>query len=105
MLYEVITTLWLRRHILMSFASGLIWGLLSLFYDPGWPIPQQVILFVVIAGLAAGTMSAYAAVLESYVVFLVPLFVITSYSIHYTKLYEIQPQPYNASFRSTHGND
>ncbi|MCU7924409.1 MAG: EAL domain-containing protein [Candidatus Thiodiazotropha sp. (ex Dulcina madagascariensis)] len=65
--------IWLRRHILMTFLSGTIWGLLSLFYDPGWPTAHQVVLFVVVAGLAAGSVSAYAAVLEVYVVFLIPL--------------------------------
>ncbi|MCU7905132.1 MAG: EAL domain-containing protein [Candidatus Thiodiazotropha sp. (ex Epidulcina cf. delphinae)] len=64
---------WLRRHILMTFLSGTIWGLLSLFYDPGWPTAHQVVLFVIVSGLAAGSVSAYAAVLKVYVVFLIPL--------------------------------
>ncbi|MCU7844514.1 MAG: EAL domain-containing protein [Candidatus Thiodiazotropha sp. (ex Monitilora ramsayi)] len=64
---------WLRRHMLLTFLSGLVWGLLSLFYDPDWTISQQVVLYMVIAGLAAGSLSAYAVVLEVYVLFLIPL--------------------------------
>ncbi|MEJ2610653.1 MAG: EAL domain-containing protein [Candidatus Thiodiazotropha sp.] len=64
---------WLRRHLLTTFLSGLIWGLLSLFYDPNWPTAHQVVLFMLLAGLAAWSVSAYSAVLEVYVVFLIPL--------------------------------
>jgi diguanylate cyclase (GGDEF)-like protein/PAS domain S-box-containing protein len=64
---------WLRRHILMTFASGLVWGLLSLIYDTQWSIPHQVGLFVVVAGIGTGSILAYGAVLENYVVFLIPL--------------------------------
>lgn len=64
---------WLRRHMLLTFASGVTWGLLSLFYDPAWPSTHQSVLFMMIAGLAAGSISAHAAVLEVYVLFLIPL--------------------------------
>ncbi len=67
------SAVWLRRHIALTFASGLVWGLLSLIYDPTWPIPHQVVLFVVIAGIGSGSIMAYSAVLEVFVVFLIPL--------------------------------
>ena len=67
------TAYWLRRHILMTFASGLVWGLLSLLHDPAWPLAHQVVLFVVIAGIGAGSIMAYSAVMEVFVVFLIPL--------------------------------
>ncbi len=44
---------WLRRHVVLTFVSGLAWGLLSLLYDPAWPMPHQVVLFVVIAGIGS----------------------------------------------------
>ena len=65
--------IWLRRHLLSTFLSGLGWGMLSLFYDPTWPTAHQVVLFMLMAGLSAASISAYAAVLEVYVVFLIPL--------------------------------
>ncbi len=67
------TGIWLRRHLVMTFLSGLLWGLLSLIYEPNWPLAQQVVLFVVITGLAAGSILAYATVPEVFVAFLVPL--------------------------------
>jgi diguanylate cyclase (GGDEF)-like protein/PAS domain S-box-containing protein len=67
------TTLWLRWHLLLTFISGIAWGLLSLSYDTGWPVPHQVVLIVVIAGMGIGSFMAYSAVLEVFVVFLIPL--------------------------------
>lgn len=64
---------WLRWHIVGSFLGGAAWGLLSLLYDPGWGTGQQVVLFVVIAGLATAAISSYAAALVSYAAFLIPL--------------------------------
>lgn len=65
--------IWLRRHLITTFFSGLIWGLLSLAYDPAWSTTHQVMLFMLLTGLAAFSITAYAAVLEVYVVFLIPL--------------------------------
>jgi diguanylate cyclase (GGDEF)-like protein/PAS domain S-box-containing protein len=65
--------LWLRRHITLTLASGLVWGLFSLAYDPAWPVTQQVVLFVVIAGIGIGSFMAYSTVLEVFVVFIIPL--------------------------------
>lgn len=65
--------IWLRRHLIATFISGLIWGLLSLSYDPAWSTDHQVMLFMLLTGLAAFSITAYAAVLEVYVVFLIPL--------------------------------
>lgn len=65
--------IWLRWHILASFLGGTSWGMLGLLYDPSWTTEQQVVLFVVIAGMATAAISTYAAVLKSYVAFLVPL--------------------------------
>jgi diguanylate cyclase (GGDEF)-like protein/PAS domain S-box-containing protein len=65
--------LWLRWHILLTFISGIIWGMLSLIYDTGWPVAHQVVLIVVIAGIGIGSFMAYSVVLEVFVVFLIPL--------------------------------
>jgi diguanylate cyclase (GGDEF)-like protein/PAS domain S-box-containing protein len=66
-------SVWLRRHLILTLFSGLSWGLLSLAYDPSWPVSHQVMLVMLLTGLAAFSITAYAAVLEVYVVFLVPL--------------------------------
>ncbi|MET0042559.1 MAG: hypothetical protein ABW100_03475, partial [Candidatus Thiodiazotropha sp. 6PLUC3] len=68
---QVILGVWLRRHLITTFFSGLIWGLLSLSYDPAWSTAHQVMLFMLLTGLAAFSITAYAAVLEVYVVFLI----------------------------------
>ncbi|MCG7911295.1 MAG: EAL domain-containing protein [Candidatus Thiodiazotropha taylori] len=70
---QAILSIWLRRHLILTFVSGLIWGLLSLAYDPNWATSHQVMLVMLLTGLAAFSITAYAAVLEVYVVFLIPL--------------------------------
>lgn len=70
---EFDTAFWLRWHMALTFTSGLVWGLLSLIYDPAWPITHQLVLFVVIAGIASGSIMAYSAMLKVFVVFLIPL--------------------------------
>ncbi|ODB92135.1 hypothetical protein A3194_06935 [Candidatus Thiodiazotropha endoloripes] len=70
---QAILSIWLRRHLVLTFFSGLIWGLLSLTYDPNWATSHQVMLVMLLTGLAAFSITAYAAVLEVYVVFLIPL--------------------------------
>jgi len=47
--------------------------MLGLLYDPSWTTEQQVVFFVVIAGMATTAISSYAVVLKSYVAFLTPL--------------------------------
>lgn len=64
---------WLQWHMLANFVGGTAWGVLGLFYDPAMSVEQQILLLLVIAGVATSTISSYAAVLRSYVVFLIPL--------------------------------
>jgi diguanylate cyclase (GGDEF)-like protein/PAS domain S-box-containing protein len=70
---QAILSIWLRRHLILTLLSGLSWGLLSLAYDPGWATSHQVMLVMLLTGLAAFSITAYAAVLEVYVVFMIPL--------------------------------
>lgn len=64
---------WLRWHIVASLLGGVCWGLLGLLYDPAWATGAQVVIFVVLAGVATAAVSSYAASLTSYAAFLVPL--------------------------------
>ncbi|MCP3870631.1 MAG: EAL domain-containing protein [Gammaproteobacteria bacterium] len=67
--------IWLHRYIRSSFIGGASWGVLGLLYDPGWAVDQQVVLFVILAGIATAAVSSYTAVLRAYIVFLVPLLI------------------------------
>jgi diguanylate cyclase (GGDEF)-like protein/PAS domain S-box-containing protein len=80
--------IWLRRHLVTTFMSGLIWGLLSLAYDPSWSTIDQVMLIMVLTGLATVSITAYAAVLEVYVVFLIPLLLPLAIGLFYKGVLE-----------------
>ncbi len=64
---------WLRKHMLLTFISGIAWGSLALLYDPDWSVSRQAVLYMIIAGISAGSLSAYAVVLEVYVLFMIPM--------------------------------
>ncbi|MEJ2592228.1 MAG: EAL domain-containing protein [Candidatus Thiodiazotropha sp.] len=57
----------------VALLAGLYFWQVTLFYDPTWASMHQVVLFMVIAGLAAGSVTTHSAVLEVYVLFLIPL--------------------------------
>lgn len=71
--HDYTPALWLRRHLALTFVGGLVWGLLILNYDPALPITHQIVLFVLIAGVASSGVMAYSVVPEVFVVFLIPL--------------------------------
>lgn len=63
---------WGTYYSVGTFLGGGAWGLLALIWDPAWPIPQQVLMYVVLAGISAGAISTYSTWLISYFSFVVP---------------------------------
>jgi diguanylate cyclase (GGDEF)-like protein len=72
---------WATRYILGTFASGLLWGALSLFYEHNWPIAQQVVLFVIYTGLIASAFNANSSVRWAYPAFFLPPVLMLMYVI------------------------
>lgn len=71
--------IWKNRYILETFLSGVLWGLLSLFYEVTWPISHQVILFIVYTGLLAGSFNTNSSVLYAFPAFFIPVVLSLSY--------------------------
>ena len=63
---------WAWRICLGNLFSGLIWGSSILMFDPNWPMPQQVVLVLAVAGLTAGAISAYAVVYPAFLAIHLP---------------------------------
>lgn len=62
---------WARRWVMMSAAAGALWGAAGLlFYSPGAPAPQQIVLVAVILGVAFGSLTLYASHRPAMVAFL-----------------------------------
>ena len=59
-----------------TLASGIIWGCAGLFLDFTQPVEIQLLLTMSLAGVLAGAIPAYAAVLPVYVAFMVPAILI-----------------------------
>lgn len=65
----------LRNLTWMNLTTSLCWCLASAFYDLSWPTGLQVILWLVIMGVAASTINSYAFHLPSFLAFTLPLWI------------------------------
>jgi len=72
---------WAHYYLSGTLLSGLVWGSLGLFIDLTWPLEYQTILLMGFAGIVAGAISSYAALMPVYIAFLVPAFVIPSQAL------------------------
>jgi len=60
---------WANIYIAGTFLSGLAWGALAFFYTPAWPVPHQVMLFVIYSGLIGGAFNTNSSVFTAFPAF------------------------------------
>jgi diguanylate cyclase (GGDEF)-like protein len=63
---------WGDLYVASTFISGLIWGSLSLFYDPAWPASYQIILIVIYTGITAGSFNTHTPYFIAFPAFYLP---------------------------------
>ncbi|MGD8525877.1 MAG: diguanylate cyclase [Thioalkalispiraceae bacterium] len=63
---------WGTGYVLGTLVSGITWGMLAFFYDPTWPAPYQVILFVVYTGITAGAFNTNTPLFIAFPAFYLP---------------------------------
>jgi diguanylate cyclase (GGDEF)-like protein len=63
---------WGTTYVIGTFISGLIWASLSLFFDPSWASPYQVMLFVIYTGIIAGSYNTNASLFVAFPAFYLP---------------------------------
>ena len=63
---------WENRYIIGTLLSGMIWGALAFFYSSEWPLPYQIILYVVYTGLVAGAFNTNISVFYAFPAFYLP---------------------------------
>ena len=66
------TDRWAAIYIAGTFLSGVVWGGLALFYVPAWPVPHQVMLFVIYTGLIGGAFNTNSSVFAAFPAFYLP---------------------------------
>lgn len=64
--------IWGNLYIAGTFVSGVIWGILAFLYDPSWPAPYQVILFIVYTGITAGAFNTNSSLFWAFPAFYLP---------------------------------
>jgi diguanylate cyclase (GGDEF)-like protein len=63
---------WGRGYVFGALVSGLIWGSLSLIYDPSWPAPYQIMLFAIYTGITAGAFNTHSSYFAAFPAFYLP---------------------------------
>lgn len=63
---------WGRFYVAGTFISGLIWGSLSLFFNPAWPTAYQVTLIMIYTGIIAGAFNTNSSLFVAFPVFYLP---------------------------------
>lgn len=61
--------------------SGVVWGCLGLMFSFSWPVEHQTLTLMALAGVIAGAISSYAAMLSVYIAFMVPAMLIPAQSM------------------------
>ncbi|MCK9373015.1 MAG: GGDEF domain-containing protein [Sulfuricurvum sp.] len=64
---------WKNIYLLGTFLSGCLWSMLAFFYDPSWPAPNQVMLFILFTGIIAGALNSNSSVFIAFPAFYLPL--------------------------------
>jgi diguanylate cyclase (GGDEF)-like protein/PAS domain S-box-containing protein len=67
---------WAVLFLSGALISGVVWGCLGLVFSYSWPVEYQALAFMSLAGVLAGAISSYAAILSVYIAFMVPAILI-----------------------------
>jgi diguanylate cyclase (GGDEF)-like protein/PAS domain S-box-containing protein len=72
---------WAILFLTGSLLSGIVWGCIGLIFQFSWPVVYQTLVIMSLAGVLAGAISSYAAILSVYVAFMVPAILIPAQSM------------------------
>jgi diguanylate cyclase (GGDEF)-like protein len=72
---------WEKIYSAGTFASGVAWGILALFYEPAWPLLHQVMLFIIFTGLIGASFNTNASVFMAFPAFYLPLVAFLTYAM------------------------
>jgi diguanylate cyclase (GGDEF)-like protein len=72
---------WEKIYSAGTFASGVTWGTLALFYEPHWGIAYQVMLFIIFTGLVGASFNSNSSVRLAFPAFYIPLMTFFVYAM------------------------
>jgi diguanylate cyclase (GGDEF)-like protein/PAS domain S-box-containing protein len=72
---------WSILFLTGALVSGVVWGCIGLFFQFSWPVVYQTLVIMSLAGVLAGAISSYAAILSMYIAFMVPAILIPAQSM------------------------
>ena len=78
---EAIIQRWGPLYVGLAGLSGIVWGVLSLAYQPSWPSHQVVVLFAVYTGIIAGAFNTHTPCFVAFPTFYLPTIAFLSFSL------------------------
>ena len=72
---------WESIYTAGTFVSGVAWGVLAFFYDPGWPMLYQAMLFIIFTGLIGAAFNTNGSVFMAFPAFYVPLLAFLTFAM------------------------
>lgn len=72
---------WASWYLTGALFSGIIWGCLGLLIDFSWPAEYPILVFMGLAGILAGAISSYAAMMSVYIAFMMPVIIIPAHAL------------------------
>ena len=81
----------LDRADLLNFIStlltGVIWGTLTLYFGPDWPVDSQVMLWVLLLALMSGASASFSVNFKYYLAYCGPILLFSFYTLFVTTSY------------------
>jgi len=75
------TSSWSVLFFVGALLSGITWGCLGMVFSFSWPVEYQTLTLMSLAGVIAGAVSSYSAMLSIYIAFMVPAVLIPAQSM------------------------
>lgn len=81
--------IWDHLNFAGTFLTGLVWGLLTLFYSDEWPTELSVCLWVALVALMSGASSSFSVVIRYFLAYSLPILLLSVYTQIMTDNYYI----------------
>lgn len=67
----------LNHFVLLNFVTAVVWGILPSFYASSWPTFYHIVIWLIMTGVAASTISSYSIYRPAFLAFMIPLLTLT----------------------------
>ena len=71
---------WDQLNFISTLLTGIIWGILTLYFSSDWPVEVQVSLWVLLMAMMSGASASFSVVMKYYAAYCLPIFLLSVYT-------------------------